>query len=324
MATTLITGGGGFIGTRLAARLQAVGERVIVLDRHFDRGALDTLRPGIETIEGDVSDAELIAEIIGAIRPAGIIHLAAILSGQCEREPGLAFAINVGGTFHVLEAARRNGAQRVVVTSSAAVYEAPEPVPPCDEEGPVAPLGVYGMTKLAAEEWCRFFYRRFGMDVRIARPAAVVGPGRQGGGAASSWTTAIIEEPLRGRPYTCPVAEEDASALVYHTDLIEGLARLYLAETVPERVYNLGACSATAGELARLVRDRVPGAIISFQPDPIASFVVGRWRYVVMNCARARRDLGWVPQYSTPANLVAACAEEIARGRDFTPPPSPA
>lgn len=312
MPTTLITGGAGFIGARLAARLRAAGQHVVLFDRRFDPSVLAGLDAGIETIEGDVTSFERVHAVVAATRPDSIVHLAAILSGQCEVDPTLAFQINVGGTFNLLEAARREQVKQLVATSSAAVYEAPAaPVPPLDEDVPLAPSGVYGMTKAIGEEWCRFYHRRYGLDARIARPGAVVGPGRVAGGAASSWTTALIEEPLRGRSYVCPVAEDDSSPLVYHSDLIDGLARLSLAEQVPSRTYNLGTCKATAGELARLVRERVPDARISYQPEPVAHFVVGRWRHVVQDYQRARRDLGWQPRYTTPAALVEACAHEV-------------
>jgi nucleoside-diphosphate-sugar epimerase len=310
-STTLITGGSGFLGSRLAARLQERGERVVLLDRRFEPAALAGLAPGYETIEADVTSFEQVQRAVAGVRPRGIVHLAAILSGQCEVDPALAFAINVGGTFNVLESARRVGVGKVVVTSSAAVFETDDPSPPLDEDAPLAPLGVYGMTKTVGEAWCKFYQRRFGIDARVGRPGAVVGPGRIATGAASSWTTAIIEEPLRGRPYVCPVSADDSSTLVYHSDLVDGLFRLYLAEQVPTRVYNLGACSASAGELARLVRSYVPNAQISFQPDPIAGFVVGRWRHVVQDNRRAIRDLGYQPRFVTPAALVAACAEEM-------------
>lgn len=311
MSTTLITGGGGFIGVRLAARLRGAGQRVVLFDRRFEPSALASLGSDIETFEGDVARFDDVHRVVAAIHPSTVVHLAAILSGQCEVDPVLAFAINVGGTFNALEAARREGVPKLIATSSAAVYDAITPVPPLAEDVPLAPVGVYGMTKTVGEEWCHFYHRRYGLDARVARPGAVVGPGRVAGGAASSWTTALIEEPLRGRPYVCPVAEDDSSPLVYHTDLVDGLARLCLADLVPSRVYNLGTCRATAGELARLVRERVPDARITFQPDPVAHFVVGRWRYVAQSYERARRDLGWQPRFTTPADLVAACADEV-------------
>jgi nucleoside-diphosphate-sugar epimerase len=283
----------------------------VLLDRRFVQEALAGLAPDTETIEGNTSEFEGLRRVVAAVKPDGIIHLAAILSGQSEGNPALAFTVNVAGLFNALEAARQEGVRKVVATSSAAVIEATEPTSPNDEETPLEPLGVYGMTKLVGEAWCKFYHRRFGLDARVARPAAVVGPGRVAGGAASSWTTALIEEPLLGRPYVCPVAEDDASTLVYHTDLVDGLLRLYLAEQVPSRVYNLGACSASVSEIVRLVRERVPEARITFQPDPVARFVVGRWRYAVQDNRRATRDLGYAPKYTTPAALVAACAEEI-------------
>lgn len=313
MPTTLITGGAGFIGVRLATLLRAAGEDIVLFDRQFDPTVVATLDPTIETVEGNVSHFDEVHRVIATVRPAGIIHLAAILSSQCEIDPLLAFGVNVTGTFNVLEAARRESVGKVVATSSAAALEAAEPVPPLDEDTLLAPLGVYGMTKMVGEEWCQFYHRRFGLDTRVGRPGAVVGPGRVAGGAASAWTTALIEEPLRGHAYVCPVAEEDSSALVYHSDLVKGLAHLYQAPRVPHRIYNLGACSATAGELARLVRERVPGADISFKPDPVARFVVGRWRYVIQNNQRAAEDLGWRAMFATPTALVDACAAEIGQ-----------
>jgi nucleoside-diphosphate-sugar epimerase len=311
MPTTLITGGGGFLGVRLAARLQAQGEQVVLFDRHFAPAALAMLAAGYEALEGDVTDADRVRQVVATVRPAGIVHLAAILSGQSEVDPSLAFAVNVAGTFHVLEAARGAGVRRVLAASSGAVLEAPHPSPPLDETTTLAPLSVYGMTKTAVEAWCQFYLRRFGLDTRVARPAAVVGPGRVARGAASFWTIVLIEEPLLGHPYACPVGEDDALPLVYHTDLIEGLMRLYGADRVPSPVYNLGACSASAGELARLVREIVPEARIRFERDPIACLVVSRLRHSVLDSGRAGRELGWQPRYPQPADLVAACAAEL-------------
>ncbi len=311
---TLITGGGGFIGTLLARRLIEAGHQVVLLDRQFNPATLDKAGPVQETIEADITDGAKIRAIVGRVQPDGIVHLAAIMTAQCEADPPLAFAINVGGTFNILEASRRSGVGKVVVTSSAAVYEEVEPTPPLDEDAPVNPLGVYGMTKVQLEAWCAFYHRRFGIDTRVARPAAVVGPGRAAGGSATQFTSATIDEPLHRRPYVCPLEPEDSSTVVYISDLVDGLARLYLAESVPHRRYNFGAGAVTAGELARVVKERIPNADITFKPDPIAHAVVGRWRYVVQDCRRAERDLGWLPKYATPAAMVEAFIADSRAG----------
>lgn len=309
----LITGGGGFLGVRLARRLVEAGHQVCLFDRRFEPATLAETGTVQEVVEGDIADGVAVTALVKRLRPEGIVHLAAILSGQCERDPSLAFAINLAGTFHVLEAARLAGVQRVVATSTSGVYDAPEPTgrEALDEDYPLAPMGVYAMTKVQVEAWCAFYHRRFGLDTRVGRPGAVIGPGRAAAGAASTFTNAIIEEPFRGRAYVCPVAEDDASPVVYREDIVDGLARLYLAPTVPHRVYNLSPCSVTAGELARLVREREPNARITFAPEPLAQFVVGRWRYVVLDSSRAMRDLGWRPRYPTPSAIVDACWQAI-------------
>ena len=300
MPKTLITGGAGFIATRLARLLEPAGHEVILVDK--------TTRPGVQSL--DVTDRPAVWAALDGVD--GVVHLAAVLSGQSETDPTLAFDVNLLGTFNVLEGARRAGVGKVVATSSIAAIERPEPAAPVDEAAPTEPLGVYGMSKITMEAWCAFYRRRWGMDVRVARPGAVVGPGREAGGASSNFTTAIIQEPLAGRPYVCPVAEDDSSPLVYQSDLVDGLARLYLAPSVTSPVYNLGACSATARQLAELVRARVPGAQIEFRPDDVARFVVGRWKGVVQDNRRARQDFGYQPAYDTPAKLVDAFIAEAA------------
>lgn len=313
--TALITGGGGFLGTRLAGLLVAAGDRVVLVDREFSGAAVQAAPASAERRVGDVTDRAGLWRTITDIRPDGIVHLAAVLSGASEQDPSVAFDVNVLGTFNVLEGARRSGVRKLVVTSSVAAYDAPEPGPLSDESTPLSPLGVYGMTKASLESWCAFYLRRWGLDARVARPAAVVGPGREAGGAASNFTTAIIQEPAAGRRYVCPVAQDDAAPLVYHTDLVEGLAKLYLAPSVSSPIYNLGACSATAGELARLVRERLPTAEIIFRPDDVARYVVGRWRHLVLDNRLAARDLGYHPQHDTPAKLVDAfIAESRTKG----------
>ncbi len=310
MGTVLITGGAGFIGTRLAGLLVAAGETVVLLDRGFSAAALRVIPSGVERRIGDITDRTALWAKIADVKPQSIVHLAAILSSQSETDPALAFDINIQGTFNVLEGGRRAGVSKIIATSSSAVYEAPDPAPMSDENTRLASTGVYGLTKSILEELCAFYHRRWGIDTRVARPGAVVGFGREATGAASNFTTAIISEPLAGRPYVCPVAEDDASPVVYQSDLVEGLAKMYLAPVVSSRVYNLGACNCSAAELAGVVRDRISGARITFEPDDVARFVVGRWKHIVQDNRLAARDFGYEPKFDTAEKLVDAYIAE--------------
>ena len=298
---------------RLAGRLEPAGQRVVLLDRAFPEAYARLAPPGAERRTGDVTDRAGLWRTLEELRPEGVVHLAAVLSGVSETDPALAFDVNVLGTFNVLEGGRRFGVGRIVATSSIAAVERPEPSEPVDEAAATAPLGVYGMSKSALEAWCQFYRRRWGMDVRVARPGAVVGPGRAASSAASNFTTAMILEALEGRAYRCPVAADDAAPIVYHRDLVDGLAKLYLAPKAAP-LYNLGACSATAAELAEAVRRHLPDARITFEPHPegarIERFVVGRWKHIVQDNRLAARDLGYRPTYDTPERVVEAFIAE--------------
>ena len=307
MPKTLVTGGGGFIGVRLAQRLLQAGHEVIAADRAF---AYDPPARA-ERVKLDVTDRTAVTTLLRDSRVDGIVHLAAVLSGVSERDPALAFDVNVLGTFNVLEGARLADVRKVVATSSIAAVEQPDPVRPVAEDVELAPLGVYGMSKASLEAWCAFYRRRFGLDTRVGRPGAVVGPGRAASSAASNFTTAIISEPLAGREYRCPVAEDDAAPIVYHSDLVDGLFRLYMAEKAGP-TYNLGACSASAAQLAEAVRQHVPGARITFEPNEVERFVVGRWKHIVQDNGLAERDLGYRPTYDTPEKIVGQFVREAS------------
>jgi UDP-glucose 4-epimerase len=127
---TLVTGGGGFIGVRLAQRLLEAGHSVVAADRAF------AYEPPAraERRGADVTDRAGLWRLLDETKPDGIVHLAAVLSGVSESDPALAFDVNVLGTFNVLEGARRTGVKKVVATSSIAAVEQPEPAPPVAEE----------------------------------------------------------------------------------------------------------------------------------------------------------------------------------------------
>ena len=139
----------------------------------------------------------------------------------------------------MLEGARRAGVGKVLATSSVAVLDAVEPTPSMDEDADLNPFLFYAITKAHSEEWCAFYHRRFGIDTRVARPGAVIGPGRTAHGAASQYTSAIVGEPLAGRPYVCPLTPDDSSPVVYITDLVDGLGSALSSRFSAASLYHL-------------------------------------------------------------------------------------
>ncbi|OGB96213.1 MAG: Vi polysaccharide biosynthesis protein VipB/TviC [candidate division NC10 bacterium RIFCSPLOWO2_12_FULL_66_18] len=176
MPRCLITGGAGFIGANLAHALVARGESVRILD-DFSMGRLQNLRgieDRVEILQGDIRDPAAVAAAVRGVEI--ILHQAALNSNpRSIKEPGPTNAVNVGGTLLLLEAARAAGTRRVVYASSSSVY-GDTPVLPKTEALPLSPKAPYGVSKLAAEFYCRVFSQVYGLETVCLRYFNVFGP----------------------------------------------------------------------------------------------------------------------------------------------------
>jgi len=205
--------------------------------------------------------------------------------------------VNVGGTHNVLEAARLAGIPRVVFASTISVY-GPDVPQPITEKVPIEPMTWYGQSKHMAEQLGLYYHRRYGLDFRAARLAAIVGPYRVAAGSATLYTTLILEKAALGQPYIIEVDEQAATPICYAKDAARALATLATADSAPRRIYNIGTCRATAVGLLEIARRRYPDARIEFRPDPEMA-AVGRisWQWE-LSIEAAAEDLGWSPAYS--------------------------
>ena len=176
MALSLVTGGGGFIGSNMIRFLLAKGQKVRVLD-NFETGKRENLAEvsrDIELIEGDIRDMSVVKR---AVEGAEVVyHLAALGSvPRSMKDPAMAHDVNVNGTFNVLMAARDAKVRRVVFASSSSVY-GQSPVLPQHENLPLAPISPYGATKAIAEIYFRAFYETYGFQSVCLRYYNVFGP----------------------------------------------------------------------------------------------------------------------------------------------------
>ena len=294
----LITGGAGFIGRALAGRFVSEGHAVVGFDLAEPQPAPGARWPdGMRFISGDIRDA---AAVRAAVAASGgddpIVHLAGLLTAGCDRDPALGMAVNVSGTFHVLDAAREHGARRVVLASTIGVYGRGLPQP-IREGMATEPDGWYGYTKRCAEQMGLLHVRRYGMDVRAARMAAVAGPFRQAAGSASMFTSLIPEKAARGEPYAVEVTEDTAYPVVYIDDAVSALARLATAPAAPGRIYNIASGRVVVHEMIAHVRRTLPRAQFSFAPDPVIMQVVGGYREWRLDCSLVADELGWRPRF---------------------------
>jgi nucleoside-diphosphate-sugar epimerase len=295
----LITGGAGYIGRWLAHELAAQGIAVVAFDRLApDPAAKPALPPTARFVAGDVTDLSSFLDVLKTDTFSAIVHLAGIVTMGCERDPDACMRVNLGGTRNALEAARVSGVPRLVFASTISVY-GPDVPSRVTEATPARPLTWYGESKLLAEELGLYYQRRFGLDFRAARLAAIVGPARNAAsGSATMYTSLIIEKAALGEPYAIDVDPAAGTPVCYARDAARALAALATAPSAPQRIYLVSTGLATAQGLIEIVKRRVPDAQLSFQPDPQLAPVSTISRDWQLDISAIQRDLGWRPAYT--------------------------
>ena len=244
MQRILITGGAGFIGSHIAGALLEQGASVRVLD-NFSSGKkenlagfkMDGLGANLEVLEGDLREPVVLAEAVHGVDT--IFHEAAFVSvPESMQKPQECFDVNVGGTCQLLEAARKAGARRVVIASSAAVY-GDSKVLPLDETLPVRPLSPYAASKSANEIYAAMYTQALGLDVVALRYFNVYGPRQRPDSMYAAAVPIFIRRLLDAKPVTIFGDGRQTRDLIFVGDVVR--ANLIAAEHVaaPGQVFNI-------------------------------------------------------------------------------------
>ncbi len=300
MTTTLVTGGGGFIGGHLTDRLLQLGHTVRVLD-NFSTGRRDNLRhtlAHIELIEGDLRDPDTVRR---AMQGAEIVfHEGALPSvPRSVNDPRTTNAVNVEGTLNVLLAARDAGVRRVVVASSSSVY-GDTPTLPKVETMPPQPRSPYAISKFAAEQYTCSFAPLYGLETVALRYFNVFGPRQdptsQYAGVIARFCTAA----LRGQPYAIQGDGFQSRDFSY----IENVVRAnLLASTAPDvagQVFNI-ACGERITLLDVVeILNRLVGREIPVEHGPARP---GDVRHSLADIGKAKQLLGYAPDIDVAEGL---------------------
>ena len=279
-------GGAGFIGRKLAQRLRArgelLGQRITALTL-FDVVAADGFEdPRVTVVAGDIGDAAVVERVVAPGFEV-IVHLAAVVSAAAEADFDLGMRVNLDGTRHVLEAARRAGTcPRLVFASSCAVYggEMPEVI---TDTTPLTPQTSYGAQKAAGELLVADMGRRGFVDSCSLRlPTIVVRPGRPNK-AASTFASSIVREPLKGETAVCPVPPATAMYVLSPRKVVDAFVRaveLPAAALGTNRTLLLPGITMTVGgtiEALERIAGRAVTARIRLEVDPVIERIVLGW-----------------------------------------------
>lgn len=313
---TLVTGGAGFIGREVVRLLLEKGEkRPLVMSRDPSPERLADIAGEVDVWRGDLGNFSHVLEAVKTARPKVIYHLGASLSVPSEADPAGAMQTNALGTFHVLEAARLFDVPQVVFASSVGTYGTGIREDTIHDGTIQRPQFFYGMTKVFGEHMGLFYRRKHGLDFRGLRYPSIVGPGVRSPGAVQ-YTSWVIESCAQGRPFTIWVEPETRVPVMYIKDA--ALATVRLAQAPPQGIttvnYLVNGVTPTpsAGELADVVRSRIAGAQIEFEPDSSIQQLIQE-SLLPLDDRRARQEWGWQPRYDLE-NLVDDFLRNLTNG----------
>lgn len=289
----LVTGGRGFIGSRVVHKLVERGERVVCLDRTREAGVAGRFPAGITAAECDLSDARQLAAVFHQ-HPhiERVVHLAYVMGAEAEADPPAAMRINALGTANLFAEACARRVKRILFTSSESVYGRSQalygerPVAEDDFCSPRDHVLNYSLTKLLNEHLAAKYEAKTGTSIVSLRVSIAYGPGRQRG--TTVWASEFASLPAVGKPVTLPFPEDDTHCYIYVEDVAEIIDRLMTKPALSHRIYNSGGHTLRASELAALVRKIVPGAEIRFSPEKPHSPFIYR-----MDDRRIREELGF-------------------------------
>ncbi|NQV78800.1 MAG: NAD-dependent epimerase/dehydratase family protein [Lutibacter sp.] len=218
----LITGASGQLGTVLTKKLQEKYgvDHAIATDLHFKEdfnGFFEKL---------DATDYDALQKIVKKYKITQIYHLAAILSASGEKFPLNTWDINMGSIFNVLEVSRLNNVDKVFFPSSIAVYGSDTPKINTPQDYVLTPSTVYGISKAAGENWLKYYFERYGLDVRSIRYPGVIGHQSLPGGGTTDYAVDIFHKAVKNEEFECFLEATTALPMIYMDDAIRATLEL--------------------------------------------------------------------------------------------------
>ncbi|WP_293312318.1 NAD-dependent epimerase/dehydratase family protein [Pedobacter sp. UBA5917] len=297
----LVIGACGQIGTELlvALRKRNGHDNVIATDIHYRENVSPEIAPYYKL---DVLNTDALEALIVDLEITQIYHLAAVLSAKGESNPTLAWDLNMNSLLSVLDLSVKHKISKVFWPSSIAVFGPDSVKENCPQQGVTEPSTVYGISKAAGEQWCKYYFEKYGLDVRSLRYPGLISYTGAPGGGTTDYAVDIFHHAIKGESYTCFLNEQTALPMMFMQDAINATLQLMDAPYKGIKVrtaYNLSALSFTPEELEKEIKSLIPEFSVSYAPD-FRQAIADSWPASIDDSA-ARRDWGWKPSYNLKA-----------------------
>jgi nucleoside-diphosphate-sugar epimerase len=293
MNKLLVIGAGGQLGSELTKALVNTHGSDAVIATDFQESVKSKFAYcRFQTL--DVLDKDAIANLIQKEKITQVYHLAAILSANGEKNPVQAWDINMRGLLNVLELAKEFKLDKVFWPSSIAVFGPNSPKANTPQDAFKNPTTVYGISKLAGEHWCEYYFNTYGVDVRSLRFPGLIGYKSLPGGGTTDYAVDIYYKAVNKEPFTCFLQEDTALPMMYMEDAVQATLQLMAAPAANIQIrtsYNLAGMSFSPKEIAESIRSHYPEFSIQYAPD-FRQKIADSWPSSI-NDDCARNDWGW-------------------------------
>ena len=293
MNKILVIGAAGQIGTELVEELRARRgvDQVIASDIQVK----NLLTPCYEL---DATDPDKVRKIVQKEGISEVYNLVAMLSAKGEKEPQKAWDLNMKTLFIILDLAKEGKIKKIFWPSSIAVFGPSSNSVGAPQYGSMEPTTSYGISKLAGELWCQYYFQNYGVDIRSIRYPGLISWRTKPGGGTTDYAIEIFHSARRGKEFISFLGPETRLPMMYMEDAVKAAIQLMEADSEMIKIrtsYNLAAVDFTPAELFEEIRKFYPGLKISYNPD-LRQNIADSWPDSI-NDSHARQDWGWNHQF---------------------------
>ncbi|OJV65681.1 MAG: UDP-glucose 4-epimerase [Clostridiales bacterium 38-18] len=298
MKKILITGACGQIGTELTHTLRKLYGVENVVATNIRRGSSETVENEGIFEELNVTDYNRMLELVKKYEIDTIMNLAALLSAVGEKNPQLLWDVNMNGLYNCLEVARETGAM-VFTPSSIAAFGPSTPADLTPQDTIQRPTTIYGVSKVAGELLCDYYFNKFGVDTRGVRFPGLISYSALPGGGTTDYAVHIYYEALKNKKFTCNLAADTYMDMMYMPDAIESIIQLCEAEgskLVHRNAFNITAMSFCPEDIKKAIQKHIPEFEMDYEIDEVKQKIANSWpNSLDDSCARA--EWGWNPKF---------------------------
>jgi nucleoside-diphosphate-sugar epimerase len=290
--TVLVIGAQGQIGLELVEGLRKIygSTNVIAADV---KDAIEDFKSQGPFMQLDVLDRARVHEVIRTNKITHVYLLAALLSATAEQKIKSAWKLNMEGLINLLDIVKEEKV-KLFWPSSIAVFGPTTPRQNTPQHTVMEPTTIYGISKLAGERWCEYYFLKYGVDVRSLRYPGLIGWKTEPGGGTTDYAVNIFHEAIKNKRYNCFLSENTTLPMMYMEDAIRATIELMTADSEKIKIrssYNVAAFSFSPKMIAEEIRKHIPEFICTYKPD-VRQQYADSWPESIDDAA-ARKDWGW-------------------------------